>query len=663
MLLYELGLDYKSVHKYTGQPSSVSYSSPPETNFYQHRTIFPKFTIMASATPSTVFQPDLKILPWSRRGSFISFSRTTRLAPPLNLAPQEDVYLISQCVALSVPVFALRPLPGGLNLDEPVGFHDSPSPVTMKATVSSIQWSHEGKIVCEATFQDLRSIRLRGNVPLAFDSDVRSDPSIYMGMYVFERPPHDGLKAGVEVTYKTFPGYRFLPINGYLTTVNGQTNAFRVNRRVQIQGTDDDPRWELIFHELDVRENKPQTTWKGDPCKMVLKDAEETSFENVKRKMGREFDDFALALCPWAGGKPTEAEVLASYVTWTSMVRAEHKYTKEAILMSKLWMNKVWSWDHCFNALAAAALDQQLGLDQLTVVFDHQAPDGRLPDSVDWQNVEWGFTKPPIQGWALSRLLAQFPDMSDANLQPLYSATARLTDFWMDTRRGETSRLPFWAHGNDSGWDNSTAFDKTPMIVGPDLAAYLLLQADCLRQVAKRLRREDESQKWADLRSFLINALIEELWDGESFLLKNAITSETFKTTALLRFMPLAAAPHLPDEVVDQMVTGMSKHLSEWGLATEELASPHYESDGYWRGPIWAPSTHLVESGLREAGRVDLANTISTRFLRLCEKSGFAENFDAITGEGLRDLSYTWTSAVYLVMRREAVERGDGKEV
>ncbi|KAI3554043.1 hypothetical protein CABS02_05762 [Colletotrichum abscissum] len=81
------------------------------------------------------------------------------------------------------------------------------------------------------------------------------------------------------------------------------------------------------------------------------------------------------------------------------------------------------------------------------------------------------------------------------------------------------------------------------------------------------------------------------------------------------------------------MVTSIVfKHLSEWGLATEEITSPHYESDGYWRGPIWAPSTHLVESGLRDAGRAHSTNEISMRFLQLCEKSGFAENFDAITG-------------------------------
>ncbi|VUC37248.1 unnamed protein product [Clonostachys rosea] len=605
-----------------------------------------------------ILQPDPKILPWSCRGSFLSLARTTRLAPPLHLAPQTDVYLVSQCVALSMPMFALRPLPDGLALTTLPGFHATPSPTDVKATVSSIQWVHKSQVVCEATFQDLRSIRLRGTVPLAFDSDVQSDPSVYMGMYVFERPSCDGLAASVEVVYKTLPGYRFLPIKGHLTTINGTSSAFRVNRRIQVQGTDEDPFWELIFHELDVQpRGMVQIMCHEDSCKSILKDAGERSFETVKKEMSKEFDDFAFSLCPWSGNNLTETETLASYVTWTSMVRAEAKYTREAVLMSKLWMNKVWSWDHCFNALALASIDRQLALDQLAVIFDHQAPDGRLPDSVDWQNVEWGFTKPPIQGWALSRLLAQFPDMTDANIEPFYHATARSTHYWMESRRGDTSGLPFWAHGNDSGWDNATAFDTASTIVGPDLATYLLLQADCLLQIARRLGRDVESQKWTVLKDHLRTTLIAELWDGESFLLKNAITGETIKTTCLLQFMPLAAASHLPSDIVDKMVCGISKHLSEWGLATEELASPHYESDGYWRGPIWAPSTYLIESGLRNANRVTLADKISLRFLHLCDKSGFAENFDAITGDGLRDLSYTWTSAVYLLMRRESLQR------
>ena len=83
-------------------------------------------------------------------------------------------------------------------------------------------------------------------------------------------------------------------------------------------------------------------------------------------------------------------------------------------------------------------------------------------------------------------------------------------------------------------------------------------------------------------------------------------------------------------------------------------------ADGYWRGPIWAPATILVEDGLRRAGYVELADIIAERFLALCEKSGFAENFDAITGEGLRDRAYTWTASAYLLLAAAQEQRSAG---
>ncbi|HOW00152.1 MAG TPA: glycogen debranching protein, partial [Rhodoglobus sp.] len=82
--------------------------------------------------------------------------------------------------------------------------------------------------------------------------------------------------------------------------------------------------------------------------------------------------------------------------------------------------------------------------------------------------------------------------------------------------------------------------------------------------------------------------------------------------------------------------------------------------DGYWRGPIWAPSTVLIESGLRASGFVELADTVSERFRVLCEKSGFAENFDAVTGAGLRDRAYSWTASSYLLLAGEAEARRAG---
>ncbi len=65
----------------------------------------------------------------------------------------------------------------------------------------------------------------------------------------------------------------------------------------------------------------------------------------------------------------------------------------------------------------------------------------------------------------------------------------------------------------------------------------------------------------------------------------------------------------------------------------------------------------LIEDGLRRAGRCRPADEVSARFRRLCEASGFAENFDARTGEGLRDRAYSWTAAAYLILCADAETR------
>ena len=53
------------------------------------------------------------------------------------------------------------------------------------------------------------------------------------------------------------------------------------------------------------------------------------------------------------------------------------------------------------------------------------------------------------------------------------------------------------------------------------------------------------------------------------------------------------------------------------------------------------------------------ADTVSERFCRLCGRSGFAENFNALTGEALCDPAYTWTASVFLLLaERMNKERG-----
>jgi NDP-sugar pyrophosphorylase family protein len=77
-----------------------------------------------------------------------------------------------------------------------------------------------------------------------------------------------------------------------------------------------------------------------------------------------------------------------------------------------------------------------------------------------------------------------------------------------------------------------------------------------------------------------------------------------------------------------------------------------YEYNGYWRGPIWAPSTYLIVDGLNRMGRTEEARLIAKRFVEMCafKAKGNYENFDPFTGQGLCAPGYTWTASVYLCL-------------
>ena len=125
--------------------------------------------------------------------------------------------------------------------------------------------------------------------------------------------------------------------------------------------------------------------------------------------------------------------------------------------MSKHWMDKVWSWDHCFNALALAPGLPDLAMDQFFIPFDHQDAFGALPDSFAHSEALYNYVKPPIHGWAFQRLRQSLArPLTTAELEMAYDRLSRWTDYWLTSRRVPGHTLPHYQHGNDSGWDNAT---------------------------------------------------------------------------------------------------------------------------------------------------------------------------------------------------------------
>jgi putative isomerase len=363
-------------------------------------------------------------------------------------------------------------------------------------------------------------------------------------------------------------------------------------------------------------------------------------------------------LAPAVSSEYEQARSLAAYVCWSSIVAPRGLVHRQSMFMSKNWMTNVWSWDHCFNAMALSA-DVPAAVDQFMTMFDHQDEYGGLPDYFNDTAISSNFCKPPVHGWALEWLM-QRAEFDDSSLADAYQALTRWTNWWFTHRDYDGDGFPQYNHGNDSGWDNSTAFRQFVPIESPDQMAFLVIQMEVLATLAGRLGRPADQASWADRSTQFLARFLEEFWVDGRFIARHAITHEHVNCDSLLMYVPLVLGERLPPGIFDALADGLSEQgfVTDFGLATESPRSSYYQSDGYWRGPIWAPSTMIIVDGLLRGGREQLARDLADRFCSMVARSGMAENFDALNGEGLRDRAYTWTASIFLVLASEYVTAG-----
>lgn len=373
-------------------------------------------------------------------------------------------------------------------------------------------------------------------------------------------------------------------------------------------------------------------------------------FEACEREVR---EDFAAFLEGFPAGPPEfeAARRRAVWVDWAATVNPSGHFQRPAMLMSKNHMCNVWSWDHAFNAMALMPGHPDLAWDQMMLMADRQNEHGAFPDAQNDVHEHFSFCKPPIHGWALSRLRATRPDFFDApRLRESLSWLEPWTRWWLNHRLWEEGGLPYYLHGNDSGWDNSTFFMRGVPVLVPDLPAFLVLQCHELANLHRELGQSREATLWRTEADRLLGLLLDKLWDGSRFHAIHLPSGEPILADTLIETMPLVLGDLLPAEIRDRVTERLQRYLTPHGPATEHPESPHYRSDGYWRGPIWAPSTLLLVDGLQRGGQTELASDIARRFCKLCVTSGFAENFDALTGAPLRDKAYTWTASTFLVL-------------
>lgn len=396
---------------------------------------------------------------------------------------------------------------------------------------------------------------------------------------------------------------------------------------------------------IDLEVEVGQTEVRQDPVRSV---------EENTAIIEKDWMDFLAQMPPVPEQHQHFAQV-TWYNLWSSYVRAQDVYKTDVMLMSKKHMSSVWTWDHCFNALSVAYADCQKALDQFFVPFWKQNESGVLLDMFNpGMEIVWGVTKPPVHGWCFSKIMDRY-NLDEETLRTAYGFLEKWTAWWMNYRDEDGDGIPAYPQGCDSGWDNATIFTTYGRFIeSADLSAFLVLQMRCLARIADKLGDAENRDAWTKQSQDLLDRMIRHFWNGKAMVPTTSGSHTPIENTGcLLNYMPLVLGDLLPKEIADVLVENMMKHnLTQYGLATEAPDSDMYEYNGYWRGPIWAPSTYLIVDGLNRMGKTEEAKIIAKRFTDMCAfaAKGNYENFDPLTGKGLCAPGYTWTASVYLCL-------------
>ncbi len=393
----------------------------------------------------------MREIPFSRRGSWLDISPVVALH-----TVRDDLHLVTHQTGMHA-VLRLTAERDGARL--PLEFEASPSVLT---------WTEGGRPVVRAVFEGLDTVRLTGSGAELRIADAAEVLTPFTGTYLFT-DPIDG--SAVFTSYESGRRYRITAVRGELS-IEGSEALGESVRAVVVTG-DEVGGWEVAIEEFETARHPYRSS---------------DDFDALVAAAADEFAAFADTIAGWRDASTPAAE-LAAYVLWSATVSPRGFLRRESVLMSKHWMDKVWSWDHCFNALALSPGDPGFALDQFLTPFDHQDAAGAMPDSVTHSEILYNFVKPPIHGWALAKLREQ-AELDRATLVDIQQRLAAWTDFWLDYRRVPGHPLPHYQHGNDSGWDNSTTFDRDRVIESPDLAAFLVVQLDVLIALTEELGLE-----------------------------------------------------------------------------------------------------------------------------------------------------------------------------
>jgi hypothetical protein len=321
-----------------------------------------------------------------------------------------------------------------------------------------------------------------------------------------------------------------------------------------------------------------------------------------------------------------------------------------------------------------------------------------------------GITQPPVLASAVRFVLDRLGAAGEERAAAIYPRLLLNHDWWERARDPERSGLVTTLHPWETGMDNSPAWDAALERVPTETVTEIRRRDTSLVDASFR-PRGIEYQRFIHL----VDLFREAGWDPQRMLAVSPFKVADIGTNAILlraerdllalagRFgstadklaiaariarkqTALATLWHEPlgsyvsrDLAIDAPIAvrtsagflplyaGLHEHapalaarIEGWRRAGVALvpstdpAEPAFESQRYWRGPVWAVVNWMIARGLREAGEAEAGKLVETDTRRLIGDAGFSEYFDPTNGDGIGGKTFSWTAAIDLLLGERA---------
>jgi len=387
----------------------------------------------------------------------------------------------------------------------------------------------------------------------------------------------------------------------------------------------------------------------------------------------KSFEDWA-AKYPKLPEKYAEVRNYAVYNIWSSYMAPKGMLMHPTVYMMRSGLlTRAMTWQQSYQAMAAWR-NPELCLSLLYSMFTLQDEYGMLPDGASDKEVIYTATKPPFQGFALSWILShQDIECIDRELiEKLYGPFVKWVRWWLTFRDLDQDGLVGYAHGDESGFDDSSIFAGGVPVETPDAAAFIILCLEALGKLAGRLGLTEESADWQKQSDEMLKKMLDTMWNGEKFICLREKTHEVVDQESISVYQPIILGRRLPQEVIDKLTAAImdpERFFTPHGIASESRKSPYYDGGmgGFVLGMPIAPVQLMITLGLYTAGKTAEAKKIAEVWLGMGNEgpegpltvwrppvpvpvSDDPDEKPVFTGVRYPGGCCTWGSAVFLIL-------------